>query len=220
MSESSAQLVASLRVRALASEEQSIHDRKVASLSVICLAVVVSCSALSFLTIYLKLPVERYIYTDNAKAICEAQLEPEPLVTSNTVLDFAKDCMLDMDAFAYDSVEKDLTRVANRCFTPGFRKNYFEAYWLSDRIATVKEQFLRVSSETTGPVLVESEGPTPEGYRWVVQVPVKRTFRQGDSIKGRQERFYRVEVFRVVKSAFNPVALGINKLDERTERSK
>lgn len=216
MNDSSAQVIAELLKRAKLSEEARVAASGTARIAIAGLSVVVFVSLTGIAVALWKLPIERYIYTDNAKAICEAQLEGEPLVTSNTVLDFAKDCLLDMDTFSHDSIERDLTRMANRCFTPGFRKNYFEAPWLADRISTVRDQFLRTSAVTTGPVLIESEGPTAEGYKWIVQVPIKRTFRQGDAIKGTQDRTYRAEVFRVTKSAFNPVALGINKLDERT----
>lgn len=216
MSTPEQQVIAELHKRAELSEAARKAASRTAHVAVASMSATMLIALGAIAVALWKLPIERYIYTDQAKAICDAQLEPEPLVTVNTVLDFAKDCVLDMDTFAHDSIERDLSRVANRCFTPGFRKVYFEAPWLDDRINTVREQFLRVSSETTGPVLVESEGPTAEGYRWTVQVPVKRTFRQGDAVKGKQDRVYRAEIFRVTKNAYNPVALGINKLDEKT----
>lgn len=165
-------------------------------------------------------PLERYLYTDNAKEICEAQVQDVPLITTNTVTEFAKDCMLDLDTFAHDTFEKDLTRMASRCLTPGFRKKFMEVEWLSDRVSTVRTQLLRVSSQTTGPVLVASSGPTADGYMWRVQIPVKRTFRQGDTPKGSNERVYEVDVYRVVKDAFNPVGLGVNAMYERTATLK
>lgn len=165
-------------------------------------------------------PMERYLYTDNAKEICEAQVLDVPLITTNTVTEFAKDCMLDLDTFAHDTFEKDLTRMASRCLTPGFRKKFMEVEWLSDRVSTVRTQLLRVSSQTTGPVLVASSGPTADGYMWRVQIPVKRTFRQGDTPKGSNERVYEVDVYRVVKDAFNPVGLGVNAMYERTATLK
>jgi hypothetical protein len=165
-------------------------------------------------------PLERYLYTDNAKEMCEAQVYDAPLITTNTVTEFAKDCVLDLDTFANDSFEKDLTRMASRCLTPGFRKKFMEVDWLSDRVSTVRTQLLRVSSQTTGPVLVASSGPTADGYMWRVQIPVRRTFRQGDTPKGSNERVYEVDVYRVVKDAYNPVGLGINAMYERTATLK
>lgn len=165
-------------------------------------------------------PMERYLYTDNAKAVCEAQIQSEPLITTNTVTDFAKDCMLDLDTFAHDTFEKDLTKMASRCLTPGFRRQFMQVDWLADRVSTVRTQLLRVSSQTTGPVLVASSGPTADGFMWRVQIPVKRTFRQGDTPKGSNERVYEVDVYRVVKNAYNPVGLGINAMYERTATLK
>ena len=165
-------------------------------------------------------PMERYLYTDNAKQICDAQVQDTPLITTNTVTEFAKDCMLDLDTFSHDTFEKDLSRMASRCLTPGFRKKFMEVDWLSDRVSTVRTQLLRVSSQTTGPVLVASSGPTADGYMWRVQIPVKRTFRQGDTPKGSNERVYEVDVYRVVKDAFNPVGLGVNAMYERTATLK
>lgn len=164
-----------------------------------------------------RFPMERYIYTDNAKAICEAQLEDQPLVTASTVTDFAKECTLDIDTFGHDSVERDLSRMADRCLTPEFRKTFFEASWMGSRIDTVRSGFLRTSSQTTGPVLITSSGPTAQGYLWKVQVPIKRTFRQGDTIKGNQERVYLLDVYRVTKNAQNPVGLSINQVTERSK---
>lgn len=210
------QVIAELNKRVETAEQGFGAASRTARLSIVGLAATITVSLAGVAVALWKLPIERYIYTDNAKAICEAQLEGEPLITTNTVLEFAKDCMLDMDTFSHDTLERDLGRVSNRCFTPNLRKRYFEAPWLADRIATVKEQFLRVASETTLPGLVESEGPTAEGYKWVVQLPVKRTYRQGEVLKGKQERVYRVDVYRITKTAFNPVGLGINSIDERT----
>lgn len=217
MDATTAQVLEQLQRRAVAAENSAIASGRAAKTAVICLGVVTTSVLIVGGFALWKLPIERYLYAENAKAICEAQLEAEPLVTTNTVLDFAKECMLDMDTFAHDSIERDLTKVANRCFTPNFRKTYFEAPWLAERIDTVREQVLRVASETRGPGLLEGEGNTAEGYRWIVQLPVKRTFRQGETIKGRQERVYRVQVYRTVKNAFNPVGLGINAVDERTQ---
>ena len=213
----SAQVIDALTKRAVSAETSQRAAERTAKSAVVSLAIVIGVGITAVGIGLWQLPIERYLYSDNAKEICEAQLEAEPLVTSNTVMDFAKECMLDMDTFSHDSLERDLTKVANRCFTPSFRKTYFEAPWLGERIDTVKEQFLRVSAETSGPVLVESEALTALGYKWIVQVKVKRTFRQGENIKGRQERVYRVHVYRVTKNAFNPVGLGVNAIDERTQ---
>ena len=161
-------------------------------------------------------PLERYFITDNAKQICEATLDTRPQITQSTVTEFAKECVLDMDTFAHDSVERDLTRMADRCFNPEFRKVYMSQPWLADRITTVREKLYRVSSQTVGPVLVTKSSDTPHGYMWQVQVPVRRTFRQGEAPVGFNDRVYVVDVFRVTRNAYNPVGLGINQITEHT----
>jgi len=185
-----------------------------AKLAIIGLSVVTTVSLLGVVIALRTLPLERYLYSDNAKVVCDAQLKDDPLVTTTTVTEFAKDCILDMDTFAYDSVERDLSRMADKCFTPEFRKTFFQAPWLADRITTVRDGFLRVNAQTTGPVLVASSGPTAVGYQWKVELPVKRSYRQGDVVKGSNNRTYRVTVYRVVRNAFNPVGLGINSVEE------
>lgn len=187
---------------------------RAARIGVIAFASVVTICLLGVYVALRALPLERYLYADNAKALCDAQLQEAPLVTTSTVTEFTKDCILDMDTFAYDSVERDLTRMADKCFTPEFRKSFFQAPWLADRITTVREGFLRVSAQTTGPVLVVNSGPTAVGYQWKVELPVSRSYRQGNTLKGSNSRAYKVTVHRVVRNAFNPVGLGINSVEE------
>jgi len=194
-----------------AARAESARNAKIAVIAFGAVTVVSLCGVVVALRV---LPLERYLYADNAKALCDAQLQEAPLVTTSTVTEFVKDCIVDMDTFAYDSVERDLTRMADKCFTPEFRKTFFQAPWLADRITTVREGFLRVSAQTTGPVLVVSSGPTAVAYQWKVELPVNRHYRQGNTVKGSSSRAYKVTVYRVVRNAFNPVGLGINSVEE------
>jgi hypothetical protein len=214
------QVMLQLQQRVVQAEKSRSDAARTARVALYGFAGVLLTTLLGVGVVLSRYPMERYLYTDNAKEICEAQVLDVPLITTNTVTEFAKDCMLDLDTFAHDTFEKDLTRMASRCLTPGFRKKFMEVEWLSDRVSTVRTQLLRVSSQTTGPVLVASSGPTADGYMWRVQIPVKRTFRQGDTPKGSNERVYEVDVYRVVKDAFNPVGLGVNAMYERTATLK
>lgn len=197
-------------------DEARQQAQSTAKVAIISSLVVISVSLIGVAVVASKYPLERYVFTDNAKAICEAPLEKSPLVTTNTVTEFAKDCAIDIDTFAYDSVERDLDRMVSRCLTPGYRKKFFEASWLDQRIKTVKNGLLRVNSQTTGPVLVTNSGSTVDGYLWKVQVPVKRTYRQGDSVQGSNERIYELDVYRITKDAYNPQGLAINAIVEKT----
>lgn len=210
------QLAYAMNVRAEQAEDSKLQAQKTARAAVIAFAVCTVGGLVAAATLLSRFPLERYLYTDNAKAICDAQFQEEPLVTTNTVTEFAKECVLDMDTFAHDTFDRDLSRTAGRCFTPGFRKKYMEMPWLKDRVDTVRDGYLRVSSQTTGPVLVVASNPTADGYHWRVQVPIKRSFRQGESPKGSNERVYEVDVYRVLKDAYNPVGLGINAIYERS----
>lgn len=211
-----AQLIKELHLRLRSETKNKEEAQRTARWAFVGLGAVAVMAITAGVVVATRFPLERYLYTDNAKEICEAQVEELPLVTSNTVMDFAKECVLDMDTFAHDTFEKDLTRMANRCFTPGFRKKFMEMDWLADRVSTVRSGYMRVSSQTVGAVLIADSGPTPQGYRWLVQVPVKRTFRQGDSPRGSNERVYDVEVYRVLRDAYNPVGLGINAIVEKS----
>jgi len=210
------QVMAQLAARAKNAEAQKAESDKTIRTLIFCLSGAIVLPPLAAWAILNKYPLDRYMHTDNAKAICEAQMSSVPLITTNTVLDFAKDCALEIDTFAYDTVEQSLSRMANRCLTPNFRDEFFKQPWLGDRIATVKRDLLRVSSQTTGPVLVESSGDTPNGFMWRVQIPVKRSYRQGEAVKGNNERVYIMDVYRVVKEAYNPVGLGINAVNEKS----
>lgn len=210
------QVAAAALQAAKQADEARQHAQRTAKVAIVGSLAVIAASVIGASVVASKYPLERYVYTDNAKAICEAPLEKSPLVTTNTVTEFAKDCAIDIDTFAYDSVERDLDRVASRCLTPGFRKKFFEASWLDQRIKSVKNGLLRVNSQTTGPVLVTNSGNTVDGYLWKVQVPVKRTFRQGDSVQGSNERIYEMDVYRVTKDAYNPQGLAINAMVEKT----
>lgn len=208
------QILNQLQKRVQEAQVARAESARNAKVAVIAFGAVTVVSLVGVVLALRVLPLERYLYADNAKALCDAQLQEAPLVTTSTVTEFVKDCIVDMDTFAYDSVERDLTRMADKCFTPEFRKTFFQAPWLADRITTVREGFLRVSAQTTGPVLVVSSGPTAVAYQWKVELPVNRYYRQGNTVKGSSSRAYKVTVYRVVRNAFNPVGLGINSVEE------
>lgn len=210
------QVVRELRERLRQAESSRDDAQRTTRWAVGGLAVVILATMSGIGITLNRFPLEKYLWTDNAKQYCEAQVQDDPLVTTNTVLDFAKECVLDMDTFAHDSWRKDIDRMSSRCLTPEFRKTLLQAEWYSDRVSTVRSGLLRVSSETTGPGVVIDSRPTAQGFLWRVQIPVKRNFKQGDSPKGSQERVYEVEVYRVVKNAYNPVGLGINGIYERS----
>ncbi|SFF31822.1 DotI/IcmL/TraM family protein [Paracidovorax wautersii] len=210
------QVLLEVRRRLLAETNSRQQAQNTARIALMGLLVVVTAGVGAAITVVKMFPMEKYIYTDNAKAICEAQVQDEPLITTNTVLDFTKECILDLDTFAHDTFDRDLSRMANRCLTPQFRKKFLEVDWLNDRVATVRQNFFRVSSQSNGQPILAASGPVPEGYKWVVQVPVRRTFRQGDTPRGTNEKVYEVEVYRVVRNAYNPVGLGINQIVEKS----
>lgn len=178
------------------------------------LVAVICTVGISAAVIFSKYPMERYIHTDNAKQFCEAQTQDQPLITLNTVTEFAKDCALDIDTFGHDNAIENINKMAARCMTPGFRDEFFKADWLASRVDLVQKKLLRVNSQTTGPAIIQSSGPTPNGYMWRVQVPIKRYFRQGESLQGTNERVYIMDVYRVTKDAFNPVGLAIHAVNE------
>lgn len=212
------QVLAQLQRRAEEAEASGARTAKTLRFALIGATTVILTTIIAGGIFLSRYPMDRIIVTDNTKAFCEAQTQGEPLIGPNTVTEFAKDCALDIDTMAYDSIERDLTRAANKCMLPEFRKAFFEASWLADRIKTVETGLYRVKPQTTGPVLITNSGNTSMGYLWRVEVPVKRTYLQGDSPKGANERIYQMDVYRVTKDAFNPVGLGINQITETTQR--
>lgn len=208
------QVIKELTERTLASEQNLADTQKTLRTVVWSGASVLFAFGVAALVVLQKYPMDRYIYTDNAKEICEAQTYEAPLVTTNTVTEFAKDCALDIDTFGYDNAEQNLVKMANRCLLPNFRKKFFTAPWLEDRVNTVKQGLYRINSQTTGPTLVHSEGQTPNGYMWRVEVPIQRFYRQGDALKGNNQKVYVMDIYRVRSDAFNPVGLGINAINE------
>lgn len=208
------QLLKELQQRNAASEAQLAQSIRTGKFALAGLAAVICTVGICSAVIFSKYPMERYIHTDNAKQFCEAQTQSQPLITLNTVTEFAKDCALDIDTFGHDNAIENINKMAARCMTPGFREEFFKADWLASRVETVQNKLLRVNSQTTGPVIVQSSGTTPNGYMWRVQVPIKRYFRQGESLQGSNERVYIMDVYRVTTDAFNPVGLAIHAVNE------
>lgn len=208
------QVMQELRKRAESAESALKEDKKTLRYNLIGTIASVSVMAISASIVLSKYPMDRYIHTDNAKAFCDAQTQGEPLITLNTVTEFAKDCALSIDDFSHDNAIEKLNKMAAQCLTPSFRESFFKAPWLAQRVETVQNGLLRVHSQTTGPVLVQSSGMTPNGYMWRVQIPVKRYFKQGESAKGSNERVYIADVYRTTKDAFNPHALAIHAINE------
>lgn len=197
-------------------EERLVEARRFAKWGGVCAVVgMVGCVTVVAIGVTF-FPRVKHVKVDSTEALCTIESTPQPVVSVGLVTDFAKECLLDLDGWGFDDYERRLTQATSRCLTPEFRKAYMTNPTLSSRISTVRDAVLRVKPMTENVPQIESEGEGKDGaYRWVVQVPLRRTYIQGGTKKSEQSVLYNATVVKVPRQAYNPVGLAIESLVEK-----
>ncbi|KVV07472.1 DotI/IcmL family type IV secretion protein [Burkholderia ubonensis] len=164
-------------------------------------------------------PLQKYIPTQNAAAICTFDPIDKPNISAAQVVDYAKDAVVTIYSTDYANYRTTITNAADKFMLPEFRSPFMQTMSQSDFLkALVSNQFTVTAITTPNqPPQVVREGVLNGAYAWKVQVPLTFYY-----TSGRQQHDDRVVAEVTItrtdptKTRLNPSAIGVSWIDLKT----
>jgi len=159
-------------------------------------------------------PKYRYIPTTDNQAVCEVSTESEPRVTPATLVEFAKDAVLNAYSYDYVNYRETLNQVAAKWFTSEGRKAFMRSLDESGNLERVIKGRLILRAMATHVPQLEEEGRRGFQRYWVVQVPIAIEFYSGNEQqpKTRQDFLAGVTIVQTPPSATNPKGIAVDSI--------
>ena len=120
-------------------------------------------------------PIKRWIWTSDARAVCDARPLWKPTVAPARVKDYAAGAAVELFSFDYLNNGRVLSAATDRYTTPAGRVNFYNVLQESHIVDYVQKNYMSLESVVTGAPYISKEGVRPEDnrYYWNVQVPVR-----------------------------------------------
>lgn len=159
-------------------------------------------------------PKTNYIPTKDNRAICEVSPQDNPNITDATILEFAKEGVLNLYSFDYINYQARTNDALARWFTSQGRIDSVKALDESGILETVNEHALVLKAGTTSAATIESKGTSNSGKPfWVVKFPMIIDIYSGKTTpQNQQKHMVTVRVVADNASAVNTTGLGITSV--------
>nr|WP_255684162.1 MULTISPECIES: DotI/IcmL family type IV secretion protein [unclassified Xanthobacter] len=156
-----------------------------------------------------RFPVKQFLWTSDAKAVCEAIPLDEPNISAARLKDLAATAAVDVYNFDYANWRPYLNSALDKYFTPHGRDEYRADLQKSGLIKVVVDNYLIVSAVTMAPPNVTRSGKQLGRYWWEVEVPLT-IYYQTSSSSRRENRLVVFTIVRVEPSPLNPNGVAID----------
>jgi len=158
-------------------------------------------------------PKYRWIPTTDNRAICEVSTETNPRVTTASVIEYAKDAVVNSYSYDYVNYRANLNDAGARWYTDDGRKAFLKTLDDSGNLERVLKgkMTLRAMSTQVGQLEETGRLATGETY-WLVQVPVAIEFYLGgdQQPRSRQDFLAAVTIVQTPASALNVKGIAVN----------
>lgn len=158
-------------------------------------------------------PKYRWIPTTNNQAICEVGTESGPRVTAATVVEYAKDAIINSYSYDYVNYRASLNAAGNKWYTDNGRKAFLGTLDESGNLERVIKGRMILRSQSTQTGQLEESGTYAGGQRWwLIQVPVAIEFFVGGDLqpKSRQDFLAAVTIVEIPASATNIKGIAVD----------
>ena len=120
-------------------------------------------------------PLKRWVWTSDARAVCDATPLSYPSVSAARVKDFAAGAAVELNSFDYLNHARVLNAAIDKYMTAAGRVAFLDTLQDSGIIQAVEKSYVVLEAVTTGRPYIKDEGIRPEDkrYYWRVQVPVR-----------------------------------------------
>lgn len=154
-------------------------------------------------------PKTTFLWTQDAKAVCEAIPLTEPNISQALLSDFASRAAISVHTYSYINWRENLSYATQEYFTPVGGRAFLDAFAQSRILREVQRSYYVVSSVSSGVPVVERSGIDNGRYFWKVQVPITITYRQNADYKA-ENRIIEMTLVRIDPSPANPNGVAVD----------
>lgn len=154
-------------------------------------------------------PKTQFLWTQDAKAVCEATPLSEPNISQALLADFAARAAVSVHTYDYINWRDNLSYAVQNYFTPVGGRYFIDAFARSNILRQVQRNFYVVSAVTDGAPVIESTGIDHGRMFWKIEVPITITYRFGGEYKA-ERRIIQLTVLRVDPTPANPNGVAID----------
>ena len=154
-------------------------------------------------------PKTKWLWTQNAKAVCEAISLDQPNISQALLSDFAARAAISVHTYDYINWRENLSYAVQNYFTPVGGRYFIDSFARSNILRQVQRNFYVVSAVTDGAPVIQNTGIDHGRMFWKVEVPITITYRFGADYKA-ERRIIELTVLRVDPIPANPNGVAID----------
>lgn len=154
-------------------------------------------------------PKTTFLWTKDAKAVCEAVELTEPNISQALLSDFANRAAVSVHTYSYINWRENLSHATSNYFTPLGGRAFLDAFASSRILREVQRSYYVVSAVSSGVPVVEKSGIDHGVFFWEIQVPITITYRQNADYKA-EERIIEMTIIRVDPTPQNPNGVAVD----------
>ena len=160
---------------------------------------------------FYRFPINKFIWTSDAQAVCEAIPLSEPHISQARLKDFAASTAVSLNAYDYANWRVQINSVLSQHFTPKGRDRYRAELQKSGIINNVVNHYQVVSAITHAPANIVEEGKVSGRYYWIVEVPIRISYRTNKETLD-ENRLLTMTIVRVEPSPLNINGIAVDGL--------
>lgn len=162
-------------------------------------------------------PIKEFIWTSDARAVCEAISLAEPNVSEARVRNMAADAAIELNSFDYLNWRRQIQNAMNAYMTANAQKSYSAALEESGIIQRVQDGYYIVTAMLAAqPPRISEQGAIKGRYYWKVEVPLVIYYRNKDSSRP-ESRVVEMTIVRVDPSVINPNGIAIDGVTSKQQ---
>lgn len=162
-------------------------------------------------------PIKEFIWTSDARAVCEAIPLSEPNVSEARVRNMAADAAIELNSFDYLNWRRQIQNVMNAYMTGNAQKSFSTALDESGIIKRVQDGYYIVTAMLAAqPPRISEQGRINGRYYWKVEVPLVIYYRNKESSRP-ESRVIEMTIVRVDPSVINPNGIAIDGVSSKQQ---
>ncbi len=130
---------------------------------------------------FVHFPVNNFLWTSNAQAVCKATRLDQVNVDQGTLGQFAMDAAVSLNSYDFLNYRRSITAAANSSMTPRGRDQYFKALDETGILDIIKKNYFVVTSFVTDPPQIRDKGVKGGVAFWNIEVPIEIWYAAGQT---------------------------------------
>ncbi|MCV9909547.1 DotI/IcmL family type IV secretion protein [Brucella sp. HL-2] len=167
-----------------------------------------------FYALFYKYPVNKFLWTSDARSVCTATTLQEPNISAALVKDFANRVALGLNSYDYINWRRALSTTLDSYFTKTGRSSYTRAFEDSGILERVRKNYYVVTAVSADEPVITQEGLVSGRYTWVVEVPLTIYYRTNIDVLP-ENRILTFTIVRVDPSPANPNGIAVDGVISR-----